>query len=213
MTGRAGNALTRRCRIWRHQCTQTVLKEVGHKTRSAAKPLAAQPLGPEAQGWAVTPVYCVGDGGGSRAGHDGRGPEAPGPAAASIIGGAQGLARLFNRRRTALGRRTLWPAGLWSERTQPAGAGERSGEVTRTTRAAGGEGGAHQAWSSGPRWTWREAPDTAKPCWVGRRSAEWAPRRGGEFAGGRCDLGKLADVRGWNNRVRREFKPSWRSES
>jgi hypothetical protein len=42
---------------------------------------------------------------------------------------------------TALSRSTLWPAGLWSGKTaavtQPADAGERSGEVTRTTCIVG----------------------------------------------------------------------------
>jgi hypothetical protein len=41
-----------------------------------------------------------------------------------------------------------------------------------------------------------------------------ATRRGGEFAVGRCDLGKRTDVtvRGWNNYVRSESKPNWRAE-
>jgi hypothetical protein len=71
-----------------------------------------------------------------RAGHhdDRLGPEAAAAGRRRVPGFSQTLLR---RRRTALGRRTLWPAGVWSERTQPTDAGERSGEVTRTTREAG----------------------------------------------------------------------------
>jgi hypothetical protein len=134
--------------------TVTVFEEMGHITRSAAKPLAAKPLGPEAQGRAVprTPGQCtvwgMVAGAGTGAGRDGLGLEAPpGPA----VGGSPGLSQTLQRR-TARGRRTLWPVGLWSGWTQPAGARERSCEVTWTTREASvTEEGAHQAWTSWPR--------------------------------------------------------------
>jgi hypothetical protein len=125
--------------------------------------------------------------GGPRAGSDPsvlrggwRRENVPGPG----IAGAGHLARLFNGAPHSTWQRTLRPAGLWSEWTQSAGAGERSGKVMKTTRTAGGEGGTSslilRAALAG---TWRKAPDrgTAKPCWVGRRSAEWAPRQGGSL--------------------------------
>ena len=127
-------------------------KEVGHGSGEATRGEAARgeaargeaagtPAKGRGPGWEVNPVYCVGDGGGISAGTGRR----RAPALSQTLGP-----------RTALDRRTLWPAGLWSGWTQPADAGERSSEVTRTTREAGvREGGAHQAWSSGPRWTRR----------------------------------------------------------
>jgi hypothetical protein len=193
-----------------HQCTQTVLQEVGHirVTRSTAEPLAVKPLEPEAQGWAVNPVYCVGDGptvagSGTRIKrHRGRSEMGPG----SLARGCQTL-----QQRTALGRRTLWRAGLWSERTQPAadaGPSERASEAVRSQglhakRANRGRRTSSLGLSLRAELKRREAPDTAEPCWVGRRSAEWAPRRGGEFGqisscDSEFDNSKLANVKRQN---------------
>jgi hypothetical protein len=63
----------------------TVFEEVGHITRSVAMPLAAMPLGPEAQERAVIPVSVLR--GGLRVGWPGGAGTGPGPVKVESIGG------------------------------------------------------------------------------------------------------------------------------